>query len=497
MGAPGFWDDQAAGRARHDRALARRPASSSATRRFAARSTRRPSSSSSTRSSRPRSPSRSRPVRDELARLQEEALFNGEYDAGDAVVTITAGTGRHGRAGLGGDAAAHVPPLDGRSRLPDRARRGEPGRGGGPQVGDVHRPRRERLRAVQGRARRPPARAPVAVRLRAPAPHGVRAGRRRAAPPRDRGRRDRRERPAHRHVPRERRGRPARQQDRLGRADHASPDRDRRPVPERALADVEQGDGDADPQVAARRARTRRSARPSSRRSGGARSTSASAARSARTCSTRTRWSRTTAPTTRSATRSRSSTARSTASCRPTCSPAPPATRSRVSDATWQRGSAAAKPTPLRDAAPPKAGIAAGSARRNPAREPNRTRLHSSEPEPERPRGTQPRRTLSPGAWTTCSHPCLTLPPRCSRARTSSRRTATRAASAAMIVFEDVRKVYEPDVVALDRAVVRDRQGRVRVRRRPVRARASRRSSGSCSRSSSRRRDGSSSAVAT
>ena len=33
------------------------------------------------------------PVRDELARLQEEALFNGEYDVGDAVVTITAGTG--------------------------------------------------------------------------------------------------------------------------------------------------------------------------------------------------------------------------------------------------------------------------------------------------------------------------------------------------------------------------------------------------------------------
>jgi peptide chain release factor 2 len=33
------------------------------------------------------------PVRDELARLQEEALFDGEYDSGDAVVTITAGTG--------------------------------------------------------------------------------------------------------------------------------------------------------------------------------------------------------------------------------------------------------------------------------------------------------------------------------------------------------------------------------------------------------------------
>jgi peptide chain release factor 2 len=33
------------------------------------------------------------PVRDDLARLREEALFNGEYDQGDAVVTITAGTG--------------------------------------------------------------------------------------------------------------------------------------------------------------------------------------------------------------------------------------------------------------------------------------------------------------------------------------------------------------------------------------------------------------------
>ena len=28
------------------------------------------------------------PLRQELERLQEDALFNGEYDAGDAVVTI-------------------------------------------------------------------------------------------------------------------------------------------------------------------------------------------------------------------------------------------------------------------------------------------------------------------------------------------------------------------------------------------------------------------------
>jgi peptide chain release factor 2 len=33
------------------------------------------------------------PLRRELERLQEEALFNGEYDAGDAVVTIVGGTG--------------------------------------------------------------------------------------------------------------------------------------------------------------------------------------------------------------------------------------------------------------------------------------------------------------------------------------------------------------------------------------------------------------------
>jgi peptide chain release factor 2 len=34
-----------------------------------------------------------RPLRRDLERLQEEALFNGEYDAGDAIVTIVGGTG--------------------------------------------------------------------------------------------------------------------------------------------------------------------------------------------------------------------------------------------------------------------------------------------------------------------------------------------------------------------------------------------------------------------
>src|SRR5262249_44547063 len=33
------------------------------------------------------------PIRNELAKLQEDALFNGQYDAGDAVLSVNAGTG--------------------------------------------------------------------------------------------------------------------------------------------------------------------------------------------------------------------------------------------------------------------------------------------------------------------------------------------------------------------------------------------------------------------
>ena len=71
----------------------------------------------------------------------------------------------------------------------------------------------------------------------------------------DRRGRDRRRRPPDRHLPRQRRRRPARQQDRLGGADHAQADRDRRPVPERALAVLEQGRGDGDAALEAARAR--------------------------------------------------------------------------------------------------------------------------------------------------------------------------------------------------------------------------------------------------
>ncbi len=73
--------------------------------------------------------------------------------------------------------------------------------------------------------------------------------------PRRRRRRDRRGRPEDRHVSRAGRRRPAREQDRQRRPDHAPPDRDRRPVPERAFAVGEQADRDARPEGAARRAR--------------------------------------------------------------------------------------------------------------------------------------------------------------------------------------------------------------------------------------------------
>ena len=93
------------------------------------------------------------PLQAELARLQEDALFNGEYDAGPAVVTIHAGTG-------GTDAQDWAEMLlrmylrwaDDRG-FKTRARRGERGGGGRPQVGHVHGRGRERLR----RAARPSA----------------------------------------------------------------------------------------------------------------------------------------------------------------------------------------------------------------------------------------------------------------------------------------------------------------------------------------------------
>ena len=198
-----------------------------------------------------------RPLRDELDRLQEEALFTGEYDTGDALLSLHAATG-------GVDAQDFTEMLlrmylrwAADRGLQDRPAGGDARGGGGPEVGDPQRRRRERIRDPQGRAREAPARAPLAVRPGPSPPHVVRAGRRRAAAARRRRARDRRERAPHRHVPGERRRRPAREQDRLGGADHPPADRHRRPVPERALPDGEQEHRDADAALAARGAPAR------------------------------------------------------------------------------------------------------------------------------------------------------------------------------------------------------------------------------------------------
>ena len=122
-----------------------------------------------------------REVQGELARLQEDALFSGEYDAGDAVVTI--------QSDAGGTDAQDWAEILLRMYLRWAEQRGlkteviesSPGEEYGHQVGDVHDPGRERVRDPQGRARQAPARPPQPVRPGAPPSHELRAGDRRAA----------------------------------------------------------------------------------------------------------------------------------------------------------------------------------------------------------------------------------------------------------------------------------------------------------------------------
>jgi peptide chain release factor 2 len=92
MGAPGFWDDQAeAARVSTEHARVTRRLERYESLRRELDDAREllaldPSLEDEVRE-------QITPVRDDLGRLREEALFNGEYDPGDAVVTITAGTG--------------------------------------------------------------------------------------------------------------------------------------------------------------------------------------------------------------------------------------------------------------------------------------------------------------------------------------------------------------------------------------------------------------------
>ena len=92
MGAPGFWDDQAA-------AARISTEHSRATRRLERYESLRDELEEAVElyeldpSLGEELADQLAPVRAELERLQEQALFNGEYDGGDAVVSITAGTG--------------------------------------------------------------------------------------------------------------------------------------------------------------------------------------------------------------------------------------------------------------------------------------------------------------------------------------------------------------------------------------------------------------------
>jgi peptide chain release factor 2 len=92
MGAPGFWDDQAeAARVSQEHSRVRRRLDAYE------RLTREVDDAAELFGMDPELEAEIgaglAPVRRELDRLQEEALFSGEYDSGDAVVSITAGTG--------------------------------------------------------------------------------------------------------------------------------------------------------------------------------------------------------------------------------------------------------------------------------------------------------------------------------------------------------------------------------------------------------------------
>ena len=168
------------------------------------------------------------PLRAELERLQEAALFNGEYDTGDAVVTLQSGTG-------GTDAQDWAEMM---LRMYERwaANRGfkvelleaSPGEEAGLKSATFTVAGENAygiLKAERGKHR--------LVRL---SPFDQAHRRHTAfstvivAPllPDDAARRDRRRRPEDRHLPRPGRRRPARQQDRQRRPDHPPAERDRR-----------------------------------------------------------------------------------------------------------------------------------------------------------------------------------------------------------------------------------------------------------------------------
>ena len=115
-------------------------------------------------------------VEERLAALEEQRLFSGRYDTGDALVTVNAGAGGTDAQDWAEMVLRMLMRWAERRGFEVGAARGERGRGSGHQVGDVPGLGRERVRAVRRRAGRAPAGAPVAVRLRAPPPDELRGG---------------------------------------------------------------------------------------------------------------------------------------------------------------------------------------------------------------------------------------------------------------------------------------------------------------------------------
>jgi len=180
-----------------------------------------------------------------LAELEEQRLFSGEYDAGDALVTVN--------AGAGGTDAQDWAEMVLRMEMRWAERRSfqvellevSPGEEAGIKSATFQ-VSGENAYGLFGAERGVHRLVRLSPFDGAPPPDELRRRRGGAGRQRHGRGRDQRGRLAGRHIPRVGRGRPARQQDRLGRAHHAPPERDRRAMSERALAVLQPGDGDGD-----------------------------------------------------------------------------------------------------------------------------------------------------------------------------------------------------------------------------------------------------------
>ena len=177
-------------------------------------------------------------LRERLDQMEFDLMLAGPHDAANAILAIHAGAGGTESQDWADMLLrmylrwAEIAGLAGGDRRSHRGRRS------GHQERDRRDSRRLCLRLREGRARRSPARAHLALRR----------GKRRHTSfalvevlpeiEDDSGNRHQRRRHPGRYLPRLRGGRPARQQDEQRHPHHAHADRDRRHLPERAVADA-------------------------------------------------------------------------------------------------------------------------------------------------------------------------------------------------------------------------------------------------------------------